>query len=315
MFALLTSLASCILYNKHEEKSFISWMRSTNQFYTGDEYHLRFGIFMTNLRLIKEFNSRDNGFKVGINRFAALTPSEYRSYLNSKPVAINKKPVAAPKRSNEDSFDWRDKGVVGPIKDVAQCAGSWAFAAIAGVESADAISTGNLILLSEQELIDCVKKCEGCDGGNVLLALDYVILKQNGQFVKQDDYKFIGYTGECKFSECTPAGKIGGYDAIKVNDEESMADHVRNRGPINCGMDGSHWGFQLYDHGIFKDPTCDGTTNNFSLVIVGYGVENETPFWIARNCFGTSWGEKGYIRVLRGVNTCGIAAVPFIIVS
>ena len=56
MFALLTSLASCILYSKHEEKSFISWMRSTNQFYSGDEYHLRFGIFMTNLRLIKEFN-------------------------------------------------------------------------------------------------------------------------------------------------------------------------------------------------------------------------------------------------------------------
>ncbi len=31
----------------------------------------------------------------------------------------------------------------------------------------------------------------------------------------------------------------------------------------------------------------------------------EVPYWIVRNTWGAGWGEKGYIRVMYGVNMCG----------
>lgn len=71
MFAFLASLISCAFYFKHEEKSFLSWMRSTNQFFTGDEYHFRFGIFLANSRFVKEHNKCNNKFTLTLNKFSA----------------------------------------------------------------------------------------------------------------------------------------------------------------------------------------------------------------------------------------------------
>ena len=81
MISLFATFVSSVYYLQHEEKSFLSWMRLTNQFYTGDEYRIRFGIFLTNSRYVKEFNSGNKKFRVTLNKFAALTPSEYRAYF------------------------------------------------------------------------------------------------------------------------------------------------------------------------------------------------------------------------------------------
>ena len=87
MFHLLCSLAaSAVLFQKHEEKSFLNWMRTNNQFYLGSDYQLRFGIYLQNLRLVQAHNSDSSkSFKVAMNQFAALTPSEYKQMLGFKP--------------------------------------------------------------------------------------------------------------------------------------------------------------------------------------------------------------------------------------
>ena len=81
MFVFLASFVSCSIYIRNEEKSFITWMRSNNQFYTGDEYFIRLGIFITNARYVREHNSAQKTFRIGLNRFAASTPAEYKSLL------------------------------------------------------------------------------------------------------------------------------------------------------------------------------------------------------------------------------------------
>ena len=66
----------------NEEKSFVSWMRNTNNFYTGDEYKLRLGIYLANQKFVREHNAKPSKtFRVEMNHFAALTPSEYKSLL------------------------------------------------------------------------------------------------------------------------------------------------------------------------------------------------------------------------------------------
>ncbi|GJY27046.1 low-temperature-induced cysteine proteinase-like protein [Tanacetum coccineum] len=93
------------------------------------------------------------------------------------------------------SLDWRDKGVVTPIKDQGQCV-------VGAIESAHALVTGELIRLSEQELVDCDNFDHGCDGGNMDNAFRWVI--KNGGIDTEADYPYTstnGYAGKCIISK------------------------------------------------------------------------------------------------------------------
>ena len=74
-------------------------------------------------------------------------------------------PVEYDASSLPASVDWRTKGAVNAVKDQGQCGSCWAFSATAAVEGAYAIKTGNLLSLSEQQLVDCDTQSQGCNGG------------------------------------------------------------------------------------------------------------------------------------------------------
>lgn len=76
-------------------------------------------------------------------------------------------------------------------------------------------------------------------------------------------------------------------------------------GPVSVGMNAAH--FQSYSGGVFSDSGCDINDMNHGVVTVGYGTENNVPYWLIKNSWGADWGENGYFKMIRNRNQCGIA--------
>ena len=62
---------------------------------------------------------------------------------------------------------------------------------------------------------------------------------------------------------------------------------------------------------IISGEDC-GMTINHAVTIIGYGTtENGIKYWLAKNSWGKGWGENGYIKIKRDIESsegvCGIA--------
>lgn len=285
------------------------------------EKEKRFEIFKDNLKYIEEQNSDENrSYKLGLNRFADLTNDEYRStYLGTRFNGSRR--LSAGRRSDRyvpkvgdsvpEEIDWRTKGAVLPIKDQGSCGSCWAFSTIASVEAINFLETGELISLSEQELVDCDRSYnDGCNGGLMDYAFEFIV--KNGGIDTEKDYPYTGRDGRCdEYRKNARVVSIDAYEDVPYNNEKALQKAVAEQ-PISVAMEGGGRDFQLYESGIFTGK-C-GTALDHGLTAVGYSSEKGLDYWIVRNSWGESWGEKGYMRMQRNVKQqtglCGIAMEP-----
>lgn len=282
-FVLCFLISSKIFLNPTEERQFVQWMRANDKIYTSDEYHFRLGIFLSNLRYIQNFNKR-NGltFRLGINQFSCHTFSEYKSLLgvqkrNSIPTFFKKTVLTS--HHNSDSFDWRDKGVVNPIKNQGDCGSCWAFSTITTSESAYAITTGELLQFSEQNLVDCAPSF-GCRGGWTYIAIDYVINSQNGTFNSEENYPYTAVDGKCSFDPSKSIGKINQVINVEKNDEVDLKEKIATYGVASISIHSGNTQFMSYAGGILDDDDCLGQFKviDHAVAVVGYGTENGVDF-------------------------------------
>ncbi len=208
--------------------------------------------------------------------------------------------------SLSESIDWRNFGIVTPVKNQGHCGSCWSFSATGAMESAWAKSKGILIPLSEQELVDCVKQDHGCGGGEMNDAFEYAI-ENNICTEIQDPYKGV----ENKCIKCNSYIQFTQCKNIPKNNQLALKEAVANYGPVSVSIEADQKIFQFYTEGIIKDITC-GTNLDHGVLIVGYGEENGDKYWIVKNSWGENWGENGYVRILRSdkefdPGVCGIA--------
>merc|ERR1712096_200936 len=122
--------------------------------------------------------------------------------------------------------------------------------------------------------------------------------------VPEADYGYTGRDGTCKdtSSMAGQIDKVSTFVDVTPKDPNALAAAAA-KGPVAIAVDGASLGFQLYFGGIVKH-FC-GSALDHGVLLVGYGSEKNTDYWIIKNSWGASWGEKGYIRVLRDMSKSG----------
>ena len=212
-----------------------------------------------------------------------------------------------------DEYNWCDHIDCGQASDQGLCGSCWAFSVVQAQESQWALKKGELPSLSEQNLVDCVTTCYGCNGGLMTSAYDYVVRRQSGHFMLETDYPYTGYDGTCRYSSSKATSQCTGYVEVSEYDEDDLAAKISSLGPAAIAIDASNWSFQLYSGGIYDESSCSQYNLDHGVGCVGYGSTGSQNYWIVRNSWGTSWGEDGYIRMIKDKNNqCGEASMACI---
>jgi len=283
---------------------------------TQQEESARFGIFVQNLGIIEQhnedFKAGKHTFELGVNKFADMTAQEFGAIVNGFKGQKAKNPSVPIYQAVGDipaSVDWRTQGYVTEVKDQGQCGSCWSFSATGSLEGQHFKSKGQLISLSEQNLVDCSWKQgnEGCNGGWMDQAFTYI--QSNNGVDTEQSYPYQAKNGKCRFNATNIGATDVGFTDIKTGDESDLTNAIANVGPISVAIDASHPSFQLYKQGVYYEPKCSTTQLDHGVLAVGYGAESDgTQYYIVKNSWGASWGDQGYLLMSRNKNNnCGIA--------
>ena len=287
------------------------------EYTTGEEEQLRRLTWEANLKYINNHNNEaalgKHTYTLKMNKFGDLSSAEFGRMFNGYNMTKMMKKTSASKFVAEskdvpDSVDWRTQGYVTPIKDQGQCGSCWAFSAVASLEGQHFKASGKLVSLSEQNLVDCSRKegNQGCNGGLMDQAFTYI--KKNKGIDTEASYPYKAVDGKCKFDAANVGATDNGFKDIESGNEDDLTNAIATVGPISVAIDASQSSFQFYSTGVYSDPNCSSSELDHGVTAVGYGVQNGQKYYIVKNSWAETWGDKGYILMARDSNNmCGIA--------
>ena len=280
-------------------------------------FHFVFTCFASQLSIIEAINANHNStWTAGRNQFTSMSKSELRSLFNQEIVpelqaSLNEThPLdsASPKE-----FDARKQWpkAIHPIRDQQKCGSCWAFAGTEVLSDRFAIVGSPVGVLSPQDLVSCDMLDHGCNGGSPLFEWTWMSLRG---VTTEDCIPYVSGNGtvpRCP-RKCEDGSIIKRVKSKRFSFIPSIIiqSDLQNNGPQEfCLM--VYEDFMAYKSGVYKHQTGQ-LLGGHAVKSIGWGEDSKLgKYWIVANSWGVNWGEKGYFRIARGTNECGIESMVF----
>ncbi|XP_026465368.1 cathepsin B isoform X2 [Ctenocephalides felis] len=246
--------------------------------------------------------------------------------------------------SNDDipeQFDarehWPECPTLREIRDQGSCGSCWAFGAVEAMSDRVCIhSKGNIhFRFSAEDLVSCCHTCGfGCNGGFPGAAWSYWVHKgivSGGSFgshqgcqpytIEPCEHHVNGSRPSCdghdsRTPKCQKQCEAGydvsykddrhyGKNSYSIrNDEKEIQHEIMTNGPVE-GAFTVYEDLLNYKTGVYQHVT-GRALGGHAIRILGWGVEEDTPYWLIANSWNSDWGDNGYFKILRGSDHCGI---------
>jgi len=274
-------------------------------------------------KYIEELNKIGSTWTAGVNRiFDNLTFNDVRSRFGTELLHVDdfhhmlrdQSVYSAIEGSSVPSdFDAREKWgeLIHPIRNQEQCGSCWAFSAAEVFSDRVSIAMAKATPpLSPEDMVSCDSNDNGCGGGRLPSAWDY--LSKTG-IVSDACFPYTAGNGDapacpskCVDGESWESSKVKAQSGYAINGVDNMQKEVMTHGPIQVAYI-VYKSFMTYTSGVYQKHWYEFLPEGGHAVkILGWGAESETDYWLVANSWGPEWGLKGYFKIKRGSNACGI---------
>jgi len=226
-----------------------------------------------------------------------------------------------------ESYDPRDHypncKSMSMIRDQAWCGSCWAFGAVSSISDRICISKGHDVILSSEDMLAC-SGAGGCNGGSPYSAYHYwistgVVTEECSPYsFKSCDHHIPGSKNPCpkgygptpKCNRTCANGKSWSEDKNKgtrsysVRGENNLKTELSMNGPCEAVI-AVFEDFLVYTSGVYHH-VSGSLVGYHAIKLMGYGELNGVKYWLLANSWNEHWGEKGYFRMLRGKDECGV---------
>lgn len=312
---------------------FKSWTEYHGKKYDShDEKMKGFQTWLDNDERIKAHNSQQPKptFTLGHNGFSDMSQDEFAAHFklgkysqfhqrSSKDKVVDKLVEDQRRALLEtdvltlpDYVNWVQSGAVTPVKNQGACGSCWAFSTTGALEGARFLNTGELVSLSEQNLLDCDHEDLACNGG--LMDNAFKFDEKSGGLCSEKDYPYVAMKHPKCNTNCTdvPGSIVKTFIDVPPGKIKALLSAVAMQ-PISVAIQADQFVFQFYKSGVITDDSCGaGGDIDHGVLAVGYGTDLDTndPYFLIKNSWGAEWGDQGYVKLGRkSKNEFGMCAV------
>jgi len=296
-----------------------------------EEYEMRKALFEQRLAEVDTHNSNpDKLWQAGTSHFTDRTEGErqeVRGYKRTENPShgFSMLEISSPEEELPEEKNWMHLAVANKVRDQGACGSCWAVATVTVLEAHYEIYSakgGATKSFSPQQTLECTpnpNECGGqggCKGATVELALDWIV--KNG-LATEDEVPYQGVDGQCSAKkvllgqDAAPADQGGAsfglqtFKTLTPNADYPLAEALAKYGPVAISASAGAW-FE-YNSGVFDGCQKDAVVDH-AITAYGYGKDKDVKYWLVRNSWGASWGEKGFIRIKRLDKHCGTDNKP-----